>query len=132
MRLDLRILQTFAVAAWLAVAGVSSAQPKPEPVAPAKPEPVVPVCAGCHQNQHTSIALTAHGAKNEHTWARPSLWEAPAARQSTAGAFLSCSRPSQSRRTTPATACYGECFVWLAPPTVLEASSLSPPGPRSR
>lgn len=36
------------------------AQPKPQ-----APQSTVPVCAGCHEQSHQSIFLTAHGAKND-------------------------------------------------------------------
>ena len=35
--------------------------------APAEPKSAVPVCAGCHEQPHASIAMTAHGAKNDAT-----------------------------------------------------------------
>ncbi|HTS24205.1 MAG TPA: hypothetical protein VMN79_20630, partial [Casimicrobiaceae bacterium] len=30
-----------------------------------KPEDKTPVCAGCHEDKHASIVMTAHGAKND-------------------------------------------------------------------
>ena len=30
-----------------------------------KPDPATPVCANCHEDKHTSILLTAHGARND-------------------------------------------------------------------
>ena len=31
---------------------------------PAAQQPVKPICANCHERQHDTILLTAHGAKN--------------------------------------------------------------------
>jgi DmsE family decaheme c-type cytochrome len=42
------------------VAAPALAQPKPTTGADTKP-----ICATCHETQHTSIVLTAHGAKND-------------------------------------------------------------------
>jgi DmsE family decaheme c-type cytochrome len=41
-----------------------AADPAPQ-AAPAKKAPDVPVCATCHEDKHTSIFMTAHGARND-------------------------------------------------------------------
>ena len=47
------------LAAFLALPAL--AQPKPATV----PANVVPVCANCHEAQHQTVMLTAHGARND-------------------------------------------------------------------
>ncbi len=46
----------------LAPSAPPQTQPAPEPKGPP-----TPVCAGCHEQPHASIAMTAHGAKNDAT-----------------------------------------------------------------
>jgi DmsE family decaheme c-type cytochrome len=61
MRRNSLIAMTGALAAALAFLAVSAhAQPKP-----ATPPSTTPICANCHESAHTSIMLTAHGAKND-------------------------------------------------------------------
>ncbi|APV50607.1 hypothetical protein BWI17_13460 [Betaproteobacteria bacterium GR16-43] len=49
-------------------AAIAADAPPAGKVAPAAAEvPAVPVCAGCHEDKHTSIAATFHGAKNDAT-----------------------------------------------------------------
>jgi len=45
----------------LSLSAIAQQQPPPEP------KSAVPVCAGCHEQPHASIAMTAHGAKNDAT-----------------------------------------------------------------
>jgi len=54
----------------LSTGAIAQNQPAPEPKAPPQKQPAAepkgpPVCAGCHEQPHASIAMTAHGANND-------------------------------------------------------------------
>ena len=56
----------------LSTSAIAQTQPAPEPKAPPQTQPApeskgppTPVCAGCHEQPHASIAMTAHGANND-------------------------------------------------------------------
>lgn len=61
MRSQLRIAATGLVAGFTVLLATPLLAQAPAP----SPGSQVPVCAGCHEDKHSSILMTAHGAKND-------------------------------------------------------------------
>ena len=60
----MRLMPMFRRVAFLCILGVGLIAPAAAQQ-PAKPADSKPICANCHESQHASILLSAHGAKND-------------------------------------------------------------------